>query len=327
MCITKSMLIFSMPLKRKLIVCADDFGIDHAICTGIVYGHTQGIITSTALLMNAPFTGFAIELSKDAPDLEVGLHLSIVEGYCLSGQLSKSLLDPENYFSQRPCLHRNWKQFLKKFCLGQISMLELEREFRMQIEAFLTEIGPIPFLNSTQHLHCLPPIGKLVVSLCQEYGIKNIRLPKSIDRGARLNSRKIQAELLQSLSRRLRKKTSLRAPDLAFGFTNAGALTRDLILGFLPQIQENEVAEIMAHPGHDSATLRELLPQSYGTYNWSGELAALVDPEIKLKMSELGIELATFSTCASFETGPAGLSQDMHPKLSPIKSRNFDFQR
>ncbi len=294
------------PTSRRLIVCADDFGISKEISDGIILGHTKGIITSTALLMNAPYTQYAVELSKNTPSLEVGLHLSVVEGYCLSGTDAKTLLDRENYFNNRPCLHKNWKQFLSKFLRRQISMIELEREFRLQIESFLLEVGRIPFLNSTQHLHFLPRIGKLVLALCAEYGINNLRLPINIDRGEPFTTRKMQAQILKRLSQRQRKRffknnPSVDSPDLAFGFVGAGGLTKEHILNFLDQIGENEVAEIMAHPGFDSPTLRQSLPKSYENYNWQGELNALLSHEVKERMKSLEIELDKFNTREAHE--------------------------
>ncbi len=128
---------------KVLVVTADDFGIRPEINAGIIEGHKNGIITSAALLVNGIATNDAVQLIEENPNLDVGLHLSMVEGYSLSG--CKSLLDREEYFPGRPCLHRHWTFFLAAFIQGHILKVELENEMRSQIEAFLRIRKSIPF--------------------------------------------------------------------------------------------------------------------------------------------------------------------------------------
>ncbi len=70
---------------KVLVVTADDFGIRPEINAGIIEGHKDGIITSAALLVNGIATNDAVQLIEENPNLDVGLHLSMVEGYSLSG--------------------------------------------------------------------------------------------------------------------------------------------------------------------------------------------------------------------------------------------------
>ncbi|MGH7547056.1 MAG: ChbG/HpnK family deacetylase [Gemmatimonadales bacterium] len=60
---------------KYLIVNADDFGASRGTNRGIQDAHRQGIVTSTSLLVNAPWAGVAAALSGTVPDLSVGLHL------------------------------------------------------------------------------------------------------------------------------------------------------------------------------------------------------------------------------------------------------------
>ena len=62
---------------RYLIVNADDFGASHGINRGIVETHQRGILTSTSLLVDTPWSQDAASLAHTAPDLSVGLHVHL----------------------------------------------------------------------------------------------------------------------------------------------------------------------------------------------------------------------------------------------------------
>ncbi len=59
---------------KYLIVNGDDFGFSRGINRGILEAHQRGILTSTSLMVIAPASEEAAELSRGAPDLSVGLH-------------------------------------------------------------------------------------------------------------------------------------------------------------------------------------------------------------------------------------------------------------
>ena len=62
---------------KYLIVNADDFGASHGINRGIVEAHQRGILTSTSLLIDTPWSQEAASLARTAPDLSVGLHVHL----------------------------------------------------------------------------------------------------------------------------------------------------------------------------------------------------------------------------------------------------------
>src|SRR4030043_1128708 len=103
------------PVKR-IIITADDLGIDKNINKGIIESFNNGLLKSTALLMNAPETDEGIQLARQNPGLETGIHLSIVEGISLRG-VPSSITDKLSYFSNKICLIKHWKDFLKKYAL------------------------------------------------------------------------------------------------------------------------------------------------------------------------------------------------------------------
>ena len=59
---------------RQLIVNADDFGLSPGVTDGILEAHTQGIVTSTSLMVFAPGAERAARAATGHPDLSLGLH-------------------------------------------------------------------------------------------------------------------------------------------------------------------------------------------------------------------------------------------------------------
>jgi chitin disaccharide deacetylase len=62
---------------KYLIVNGDDVGASHGINRGIVEAHQRGILTSTSLLVDTPWSQEAASLARAAPDLSVGLHVHL----------------------------------------------------------------------------------------------------------------------------------------------------------------------------------------------------------------------------------------------------------
>src|SRR5438045_2313805 len=60
---------------KYLIVNGDDFGASPGINRGIIEAHQFGILTSTSLMVDAPFAEDAVCLSRSFPMLSVGLHI------------------------------------------------------------------------------------------------------------------------------------------------------------------------------------------------------------------------------------------------------------
>jgi predicted glycoside hydrolase/deacetylase ChbG (UPF0249 family) len=62
---------------RYLIVNGDDFGANRGINRGIIEAHTRGILTSTSLLVDSPWSAEAAELARNVSQLGIGLHVDL----------------------------------------------------------------------------------------------------------------------------------------------------------------------------------------------------------------------------------------------------------
>src|SRR6266498_1939948 len=65
---------------KYLIVNGDDFGASRGINRGIIEAHRYGILTSTSLMVNTPFSEEAAKLAEGVRYLSVGLHADLTKG-------------------------------------------------------------------------------------------------------------------------------------------------------------------------------------------------------------------------------------------------------
>ena len=65
-----------------LIVNADDFGASRGITRGILDAHRHGILTSTSFMVDMPGSEEAALLSRDFPELSMGLHAAFTNEDC-----------------------------------------------------------------------------------------------------------------------------------------------------------------------------------------------------------------------------------------------------
>ena len=68
---------------KYLIPNADDFGYTRDVNEGIIHAHRQGILTATTLMATGAAFDHAVELARENPTLDVGVHLVLVgsEGF------------------------------------------------------------------------------------------------------------------------------------------------------------------------------------------------------------------------------------------------------
>lgn len=155
---------------RLLIINADDFGMCHAVNEAIFRTLTEGIVSSTTLMVPCPWSPHAMQFLGDHPEISFGVHLTVVCDFSDyrwrplgSGGAVPSLIDEAGYFFTYNDIPK---------LLAQARLDELELEFRAQIEAVLNA-----HLHPT-HLdwHCLADGGRidifeLTVGLAREYGL------------------------------------------------------------------------------------------------------------------------------------------------------------
>jgi chitin disaccharide deacetylase len=246
-------------VARRLIVNADDFGRSPGITRGILDAHHLGIVTSTTLMVNLPWSVDAAGLAQSAPDLGLGLHLSFCYGPSLCHDAS-SLLGADGNLNRDLALLRK-----------RASSDDIERECHAQIERFVALTGRKPaHLDSHQHVHTWPNAFPAVAVVAREYGLP-------VRAGSAEHARRL-------------RDAGLACPD-AFVMTFFGAdrIDADSLIAILRALPDG-VSELMCHPGYDDEALRD---SSYRAERET-ELRTLCAPEIHEVIAREGIELVTF---------------------------------
>lgn len=249
--------------KRDIFVVADDLGLDLAINEGIFFAFKNGLIDGASLMANGEAFDDAVVYSKEVLGFKLGIHLVLVE--------EKSLTHIKFY--------KNHKIFFVKYILGLVNLKAIEKELETQIQKVL-EAGIKPqFINSHQHLHLLPSIMDIVISLSKRYGISYIRVVnESVSLGHGKLFRQAQLLFLNFLSKLAKnkiRKAGLKYNDYFVGFINAGKLKESDIKKAekLAQKYSGKIIELGCHPGYGSEGLRE--KYKHWKYSWQTDLDVL----------------------------------------------------
>jgi hopanoid biosynthesis associated protein HpnK len=273
---------------KRVIITADDLGKSEAVNRGIEQGYLEGLITSTSLLVNGEAWEDALKVIERVPNLDIGLHLNLIEGRPIS-----SPKDIPTIVYSKGIFFQSYRTFLRKFYQKKIARADLEKEIRAQIEQFLEVRGIITHLDSHKHIHLLPEIWRLLIQLSQEYPIKALRLPAECFMPGLLKKASLRGLakvcLLRLLAWRMRKeaeKSQIKIPDHFVGIMHSGKITSP-ILKIIFRSLRNGITEIMTHPAIENDPTRK-------GYFMKEELEALTDDFAKTQTKERSIELISF---------------------------------
>ena len=154
---------------RRLILNADDLGINPSRDHGIFECIERGILTSATLVVNGSGALRAAERTRRM-DFPTGLHLNFTEGFPLSKN-APSLLSGEGLFLDRTRFPRALEE-------GEIDPRHVEWEFRAQMDWLLEHRGEATHLDSHHHVHVHPAIVQILAPLLPQYGIRFVRIPE-----------------------------------------------------------------------------------------------------------------------------------------------------
>lgn len=167
---------------RLLIINVDDFGMCHAINEATLRTIREGLAASCSLMVPCPWSLHGLHLLEENPDIPFGVHLTAISelpyyrwGPVTPRQDVPSLTDEAGFFYSEDRI----PEFLQ-----QVSLAELEREFRAQIEIVLASGLKPTHVDS----HCLihtrrEDIFDMTVGLAHEYGLAlRVGTPSFIER-------------------------------------------------------------------------------------------------------------------------------------------------
>jgi predicted glycoside hydrolase/deacetylase ChbG (UPF0249 family) len=279
-------------MLRRLVVNADDFGLTPGVSRGIIKAHREGIVTSTSVMINIPYAEESLRLAqKEAPDLDIGLHLNLTAGRPISppDAIPDLVTSSGDFLDLDALLDR----------IESVDLTQVRREFTAQIERFREIMGHLPdhldghhYITARSHR-----TAELLIELAQgiSCAIRNEVARKDILDGdlagsySRIHGKEKMPQLIEELNAIL-TGGGVSTPDhFTGGFYGDGATLGNLLLIILDL--EEGISELMCHPAEVDEELR-----SASSYNErrGDELAALTHPSAREVINSSFVQLINF---------------------------------
>jgi chitin disaccharide deacetylase len=158
----------------RLIVRGDDMGYTHSGNEALIKCYKEGIETSIEVLVPSPWFPEAVKMLQQNPGVDVGIHLDLTSEWenikWRSLSNGTSLKDTNGYFYPMVYPNKNYPgQSLKE---NHLTIADIEKEFRAQIELALKKIPRISHISS--HMNCTnldEQVTALTKKLAKEYKI------------------------------------------------------------------------------------------------------------------------------------------------------------
>jgi len=275
---------------QRLIINADDLGVNAARSHGIFQCAEFGIVASASLIANGSDSDAAGKHAREK-NLACGLHLNITEEYPLSKRDDvMTLTDMNGAFLGKDRL-------LQALADGKVERTHLDREVRAQMEWCFDVHGSMSHFNGHHHVHLHPFIAETVIPLLERYGVRFVRIPCELPLppyGYEITDDKLawaQSVNQQAThAREMYAAHGIGSTDNFRGLTLHGNASLKNLRHNLSRLQDG-TTELAVHPGSMSAygTPFDLDPQR------QTELRMLTDPTIPALLAEKKIALCSWA--------------------------------
>ncbi|QCE32659.1 ChbG/HpnK family deacetylase [Acetobacteraceae bacterium] len=267
--------------SRQVLFSADDFGMSVEVNEAIEEAHRKGILSTASLMIAGPAVGDAIKRLTYLPDLNVGLHLVVIEG--------ESLLHLPEITDEKGWFGDNGVTLGFKYFFKASARKALKKEITAQFQAFAKTGLRLDHANGHKHMHLHPLVGKYLISAGKEYGLNAVRVPNEPLSVLGVKPR-LGATALQSWTKLLRfqlKQAGMKTSDYCFGIEWSGHFTQERLKFLLPRLPQGS-SEIYFHPATgQNPRMKNLMP----TYQPEEELKTLLNPETPNLLAENQIEI------------------------------------
>lgn len=234
---------------KRVIFCADDFGMSNAVDTGIIRLAKQGRLSAASCLTEGPtFCAGAPDLAQTG--IQLGLHLNFTEA------LPSHSASPQPDKSQQ--LYLPLSVLIRRAYLRQLDRGIVAKQVGRQLDRFEAAFGRAPdFVDGHQHIHQLPVIRDVLLdTLKQRYGhgglpwLRNTRSISLVGQAARY---RLKAAIIQGLGsatlvQRTRRQGFRRNARFAgvYDFQGGETAYRTLLSDWLPRMADRDL--LMCHP-------------------------------------------------------------------------------
>lgn len=158
----------------RLAVRMDDMGAFHSVNAAIMDVYQNGISQSVEIMPVAAWYPEAVKMLAQAPGMDVGVHLAITSEWenAKWRPLTQcpSLVDEMGFFP--PMMKPNSAYPGQSVKERGFDIMEVEREFRAQIERALKDVSQLTHISDHMgSARTFPEISALIDTLAREYGL------------------------------------------------------------------------------------------------------------------------------------------------------------
>jgi predicted glycoside hydrolase/deacetylase ChbG (UPF0249 family) len=169
----------------RVIINADDLGISSTVNYGIMRLISDGKITSSTIIANAPATGEAVAMALKENRGSFGVHLNLTQFKPLNKDPCLSpILDEEGFFRGGA---------IREVPITSRLRTAVFEEWSAQIQ-HLISLGHMPsHIDSHHHVHTVPGLFPVLKRVQRKFGIRRVRISMNIYGGGHTASRALLA--------------------------------------------------------------------------------------------------------------------------------------
>lgn len=251
----------------KIIINADDFGVNPTVNAATENALKNGKITSATILANSDYWENIVGIYDSLKNLtSFGVHLNLTQGRCLTESKvfhNVGLVDDENNFTKRAKAISEWTEEL---------LHDVFAEWKMQVETVMEPGICISHFDGHHHVHTIEALQPVLIELCKIYNIHRVRSPyigplrwkiankmrciagyyngnagggtgndqKSVSARAVISNFRAKAQWRNEV-----KRNGIRLTDY---FNSYESFYQQLSSG--RRVHNGDIVELMCHPGH-----------------------------------------------------------------------------
>jgi hopanoid biosynthesis associated protein HpnK len=279
---------------KQLIITSDDFGLSPGVNAAVEKAWKHGILTCASVMPGGAAFDNAVAIARRNPGLQVGLHLTLLQGKAvLPYEQIPDLVDEAGCFSDNP-VATGMRYFFDKGLYKQ-----LKREIEAQIERVVETGLPLSHVDGHLNIHLHPTVFGFLTDLMPRYGITSFRLSRErlfhnlrFDRQRRMGKsvERIIFGALANHARPLLDRLGIRYAVEVKGVLNSGRMTEAYLLNIIDGLNEG-LTELYFHPGIlPDAEITRRMPN----YRHEEELAAIISQRVRAKLAESHIGLCNY---------------------------------
>ena len=169
---------------EKLVINADDFGLNASVNNAIIESFEKGLINSATILANRPGFDEAIELAqKHNITAKIGIHLALTEGQPLtSDKLIREYYNDNEHDNDYADIKMHKR---KLFFLSRTGKEIIYNEFAAQIKKVRDAGIQITHVDTHHHIHESLSVTQIILTLLKKHNIPSMRILNNLNRSTR----------------------------------------------------------------------------------------------------------------------------------------------